>query len=83
MTINKGLFLFDFPEPTINAWENQLGYRGMLEVWQRGSDEIRIIPCDDSSDWEVLFENDRIWEFIGVGSFEQADAIAKEYMQSH
>ena len=87
MTIFRGMLLFDMPEPAINGWENQLGYRGYVEVWEKGEERITLEPDEDHCEddfWEVVFDNGNIVEIIGVGNgFEEADQIAKEYMASH
>jgi len=48
MTLFKGLFLIDIAEEPIGNWENQLGYRGMMEVWKHKEtgEEIVIEPFD-------------------------------------
>lgn len=56
MTVYKGMLLFDIPEPSINDWENQLDYRGMMEVWKRGDEAITIEPYEEGDDedcWEA------------------------------
>lgn len=58
MTINHGMLLFDSPETAINGWENQLGYRGYIEVWRKGAQEI-IIEVDE--DHEPSDFNDVKW----------------------
>lgn len=88
MTIFKGMLLFDMAEPTINGWENQLGYRGMIEVWKKGGQTIIIQPdedCPEDEDvWEVIWETEEIWECIDYGyGFDDADAKAKEYMREN
>ena len=91
MTLFKGVLLFDIAEPEIGNWENELGWRGMREVWHlKGQEhiEINIDPNDDADneEWEVWQSNNKSgeWGSIGYGNtFEEADKIAKEYMREH
>jgi hypothetical protein len=90
MTIYQGRLLFDTPEPTINNWENQLGYRGYIEVWKRGEQTLTM-DCDDDVDpdvgsWEVRVDD---WpgegqtEYIAFGTFAECDKAAKEWMSEN
>jgi nuclear transport factor 2 (NTF2) superfamily protein len=84
MTVYGGMLLFDIAEEPINDWENQLGYRGYMEVWKRGEEEIKVEMDEDSGVWEVIYENDNIWEMIDCHEdFDEADKIAKAYMKEN
>lgn len=86
MTKYKGMLLFDIAEEPINGWENQLGYRGMMEVWKKGKDEV-VIELEDGTDeesWEVRIETPDNFDSIGFGNTEEeATKIAVEYMKTH
>ena len=97
MTIFKGLFLFDIAEPSIGQWENQLGYRGMMEVWkiQETQDFVCIEPWDDICErhrdqectcWEAWLGNDKTGDCDTLGiweSFDKADQEAKKWMNEN
>ena len=97
MTKFGGLLLIDVPEDPIGDWENELGHRGMREVWHlQGKEHIKINidPYEDCEEclagececWEVWYSNDEAgdWEPIGHGhGFDAADKIAKEYMREN
>lgn len=72
MTMYHGMLLIDSPEPAIGKWENQLGFRGLKEVWAIPGTEQRVeIDCDDDYEgdpehdpegeagWEVRVEDDK------------------------
>ncbi len=87
MTLFKGILLFDIAEDPINGWENQLGYRGMMEVWRKGNREVVIEPCEDGDKWEVWVratDDSGYWDSIGFESdFDKADKLAKEWMRDN
>ena len=88
MTVSNGVLLFDTAEEPINGWENQLGYRGYIEVWEKENKRIEIDIDEDSSEdepvWEVLLCDDNGVNLIDYGyGFEEADKIAKEYMREN
>jgi hypothetical protein len=92
MTMNRGMLLFDSPEPPVGKWENQLGYRGLKEVWKlEGTPIILEIDMDDVPDedpedcWEVSVANDETGDvrYIAFGSFNECDKAAKKYMSEH
>lgn len=94
MTKFKGLLLFDIAENPIGQWENQLGYRGMMEVWKHSETKhvVTIQPWDDICEthgdkectcWEVWIADDKTgnWDCLGIWeNFELADQKAKEWM---
>jgi hypothetical protein len=87
MTVYKGMLLFDIAEPSINGWENQLGYRGYIEVWKRGDWEIVIEPDEDEDEGyiNVYLQNPKTGNvnLIGGGYGNEADKFAKEYMRKN
>lgn len=91
MTVFKGMLLFDIAEPAIGKWENQLGYRGMIEVWRHAEtgDEVVLEPDEDSSEeeniWEFIVQNNENGDFdyISSGTFAQVDKAAKAWMKEH
>jgi len=87
MTKFKGVLLFDMPEPAIGDWENQLGYRGMIEVWKhkKTGDELIIEPCDEGYT-EVLIHNKDHTKMDSLNAFDtdqEADDFAKKWMREH
>ena len=63
MTVNRGLLLFDAPERPVGKWENQLGYRGLKEVWKIPSTPyILEIDFDDGYEPAEGAEDDAGWE---------------------
>lgn len=94
MTMSRGMLLFDTPEPAIGDWENQLGYRGLKEVWVLKGTPIQIeIDNDDSYEgdehdpdgeagWEVSLSNEDTGDvqYLTFGTFGQCDEAAKKYM---
>jgi hypothetical protein len=94
MSLYNGLLLFDIAEPSINGWDEFLGYRGMMESWRKGDWEIIIQPYDayqeedldeDDDDHEFLVQNNETgcWEPIMFGTYEQCKVAAIEYMEKH
>lgn len=96
MTVFKGVLLFDIAEPCIGKWENQLGYRGYIEVWQlKGTKQQVIIePYKDEDsqepdyegEWHVFRQDEDtgFWDTIGFyATEEQADKAAKDYMRQN
>jgi hypothetical protein len=88
MTVYKGLLLFDIAETSIGRWENELGWRGMREVWRNGDYTLNIDVDEDSEredQWELWLANDKTgyWESIGWGTFDEVDKMAKEYMRDN
>lgn len=88
MTIFKGLLLFDIAEEPIGEWKNQLGYRGLIEVWKipRTQDFICIEYDEDSDCEEVWLGNDKTGDCENIGFFdtvEEADKGAKEFMREN
>lgn len=90
MTVFKGMLLFDVPEPAIGKWENQLGYRGMLEVWKHSKtgDCVVLEPYEDAPEeciWEFWIHDKDSYncESISSGAFDQVDKEAKEWMRKH
>jgi hypothetical protein len=50
MTVYRGLLLFDYPETAIGLWENQLGYRGYMEVWKhKETNDLVVMDVDEDS----------------------------------
>lgn len=96
MTIFKGVLLFDIAEPTIGDWENQLGYRGMMEVWKhkKTGDTITIEPYEDCTEHdpdecqchEIWIADDKNGQYDSIGiynTFEEADQETKKWMREH
>jgi len=89
MTLFKGMLLFDVAEPAIGKWENQLGYRGMLEVWihDETGDTITLEPNEDATEeeWECWIHDKESeqWDSLGWGTFKQVDKLAKQWMEKH
>lgn len=87
MTMYSGMLLFDVAEESIGKWKNQVGFRGMMEVWRKaGTEEEIIIQSDEDrvgNTWEVIWQNNEsgAWNYIGFGTFNQCDRIAKQYMR--
>lgn len=88
MTRFRGLLLFDVAERAIGPWENQLGYRGMMEVWKkRGTALVVTIQphesSEDDEEWEAWWgdENTGDSESIAFGTFEYCEDEAKEWMR--
>lgn len=90
MTVNHGLFLFDMAEPSINGWENQLGWRGYYEEWKNPLGESLWMQVDEDVDfeaegldepvWELLLETEELSEWLTSGTFREVDAYAKKLM---
>ena len=95
MTKFHGILLFDVIEEPIGRWENQLGYRGMMEVWKVDKRNVLTIePLDDwcanceeegrdCECWEIWIADDEqgVFDTLGVyPSFEVADTKAKQIM---
>lgn len=89
MTLFRGMLLFDIAEPPIGDWENQLGYRGMMEVWKlKDTDYVLTISAYEDSDEpcdEVWIANDSTgyWESLFFGSTEDCNTFAKKWMNEH
>jgi len=95
MTIFKGLLLFDIAEQPIGEWENQLGYRGMMEVWKHKTtgDTIIIEAYEDCTihdpnecTCEEVWMHDKNGnvDILGVyDDFETADKEAKKLMREN
>jgi nuclear transport factor 2 (NTF2) superfamily protein len=70
------------------VWENQLGYRGIIEVWELKGTKVALhIDVDedveDEGCWFVTFETETINRDIGYGTFAQCDTLAKEFMRTY
>jgi len=96
MTLFKGLFLIDIAEEPIGNWENQLGYRGMMEVWKHKEtgEEVVIEVFEDCSEHDPdECECHEVWlrcnktgncDTLGVyNSFDEADIEAKKFMREN
>jgi len=96
MTLFKGVLLFDIAEAPIGNWENQLGYRGMMEVWKHKETGEEIVielyeDCTEHSSDECecheiwMRDNKRgISDSHGVyDTFEEADREAKKFMREN
>lgn len=88
MTKAHGTLLFDAPEDAIGKWENQLGYRGYIEVWKlKGSDwEIQVEPDEDSDqegDCLVYLQNPKTGNQTTLYAGTKADSAAKGYMKKY
>ena len=73
-----------------NGWilvENQLGYRGYIEVWLKDDKRIVIEPDEETECcWQAWLENDKTgyYDLIAYGDdFDQADREVKEWMKGH
>ncbi len=87
MTVFAGVLLFDIAEESIGKWENELGWRGMREVWRNGDRTLNIDVDDDGGEnaWELWLANDATGysESISWGTFAECDRDAKEYMRAN
>ncbi len=89
MSLFHGMLLFDIAENPINGWEEDLGYRGMKEVWRKGSRHITIEPYDGEpyyeDEWECWLGNDETgaWGSIAFGSFDRCKEDAVAYMRAN
>lgn len=91
MTIYHGMFLVDVAEPSINGWENQLGWRGYYEEWKNPDGESFWMEVDEDIPadmfdciWVLLWQDENgNQDHIASGSFEQVDMIAKLIMAVH
>lgn len=82
MTIFKGMLLFDIAEDSINGWENQLGYRGMMEVWKKGDKTIYIDLDEDTGEWYSWLDNGTDgYNLDFYGTFDEVDKMTKGYME--
>ena len=69
-------------------WINELGWRGLREVWRLNDGPINIaiemFDCDDG-DWEILLFNDDTGDvdYLGFGSFTYCDNAAKKFMNEY
>lgn len=95
MTLFKGILLFDIAEKPIGKWENQLGYRGMMEIWKHENGDRIIIEVFEHDTEEHLSgkcECHEVWmhdkkgnlDTLGVwSSFEESDRNAKAFMKEN
>jgi len=94
MTLFKGMLLFDIAEEPIGNWENQLGYRGMMEVWKHNKTEDTIIieSYEDCKEHGENCECQEVWMHDKNGkldtlgfydTFEEADQEAKQFMKEN
>jgi hypothetical protein len=87
MTLFAGMLLFDIAEPAIGPWENQLGYRGMIEMWRKaGTQQFVCLEPDDCGKedcWEAWWGDDETgsWELLAFGTFDKVDKAAKKWMK--
>lgn len=96
MTLFKGLLLFDIAEPPIGNWKNQLGYRGMMEIW-KVKDTTQFLCIEAYEDCEIHDPDECTCEEVWLGddttgncdvlgvydNFEEADKASKEFMQQN
>jgi hypothetical protein len=88
VTAYRGLLLFDYPDPPIGPWENQLGYRGVKEVYRKKDTNQYVeidFPDDEYQEWEAWWHDDDTgaWEVFAWGAFEECEDAAKEWMSNH
>ncbi len=85
MTLYHGILLFDVAEDPIGSWENQLGYRGVMEVWKAGDSTLQI-EADEDSGGEEVWVHDEEGNHDSLGIFptsDQDDAAAKAFMREN
>jgi len=94
MTVYAGLLLFDIAEPAIGHWENQLDYRGYIEVWKHAITGDRLTidviedekpdPETDETTWEIYVDSETCTEYLPhYGNFSKVDVQAKQWMLEH
>ena len=82
MTKYAGILLFDEAEDAIAGWENQLGYRGYIEVWKHAKTGD-VLTMDVDEDAEPVNENgepDPLGEPIWFIMLEDKDANHITYL---
>jgi hypothetical protein len=79
------MLLFDIAEPAIGPWENQLGYRGMIEMWRKSGTQqfVCMEPCECGEDWEAWLGDDETGnsESLAFGTFDEVDKASKDWMK--
>ena len=92
MTLFHGLLLFDIAEPSIGNWEEQLGYRGAIDVWKNKEtgktliiesyedcEEHDINECECQEVW-IHDEEGNVEDIRIHDSYEKAKEEAKKQM---
>jgi len=86
---------FEIEEDSIGDWENQLGYRGVMEVWKHKvtKEEIVIESYEDCTRHDPNeYTCEEVWlhdengnvDTLGVyNDFEEADREAKRFMREN
>jgi len=97
MTKFKGMLLFDFPDPPIGQWNEEVGTRGMYDLWYFGNtkqflmiEPYEELPCsihgDECTCEEVWLGDDKTGNCTTVGTYdgyEEALEEAKRFMRAH
>ena len=89
MSLFHGLLLFDVPDKPIGQWKENLGYRGVKDVWEIKEKGLMLIVensenPDNEKEQEVWVCDEEIWETIGwYNTYEEAIKEAKIWMLEH
>jgi len=83
-----GMFLFDIADEPIGDWEEDLGYRGVKDVWRTRDKHFMLViePNEDTEDEEeVWVANERTgnWDSIAFGTYEECIDEAKKFMREN
>lgn len=87
MSLFHGLLLFDIPDKDIGLWKENLGYRGVIDVWEIKEKGLKLTiqnaeSISNEMEQEVWIGNENgLWETIGwYDNYEDAIISAKEWM---
>lgn len=89
MSLFHGVLLFDIPDKPIGEWKENLGYRGMIDVWEIEKKGLRLTIQNTENvakpeKQEVWIHDDKNWETIGwYDTYEEAIKEAKIWMKEH
>jgi len=87
-----GMLLFDIADKPIGKWHENLGTRGMYDLWEMEVKGkvlycVRVTPYDDGekSEWEAWWSNEEsgVWESIEFGTYKQCLKSAKDFMKKN
>ena len=89
MSLFNGVLLFDIADEPIGKWEENLGYRGVIDVWEIKEKDMTLTVqnaenIENEMEQEVWVCDPDSWETIGwYDTYEEAMKEAKKWMKEN